>query len=78
MAGGPHWASPEAVIGAQPGSRDAVEQVAVTEVFDEEAVGVAPVVEDLAALDVAADAPRSVVSALEEVLTARGEGVEVG
>src|SRR6476646_790079 len=34
-----------------------VEHVAVTEVLDHEAVGIAPVVEDLAALDVAADAP---------------------
>ncbi len=35
--GGPHWASPEAVNGAQPGSRVSVEHVAVGEVLDEEA-----------------------------------------
>ena len=56
----------------------AVEQVAVAEVLDQEAVRVAPVVEDLAALDVPADAPRPPVAPLAQVLAAGGQRVEVG
>jgi hypothetical protein len=47
-------------------------------VLDDELVGVAPVVEDLAALDVTTDAPRVVVALLAQVLASCGECVEVG
>ena len=54
-----------------------VEHVAVGEVLDQETIRVAPVVEDLAALDVAADAPRAVIPLLAQVFAARGKRVEV-
>ena len=46
--------------------------------LDHEPVRVAPVVEDLAALDVPADAPRVLVAVLAQVLPAGGQRVEVG
>ena len=54
-----------------------VEQVAVGEVLDQETVGIAPVVEDLAALDVSADAPGPEIATLPQVFAAGGQGVEV-
>ena len=59
------------------GLQSVVEHVAVGEVLDEEAVRIAPVVEDLAALDVAADAPGPEIAALREVFAACGERIEV-
>ncbi len=55
-----------------------VEHVAVGEVLHQEAVRVAPVVEDLASLDVPPDAPRVVVAVLPQVLVARGQRIQVG
>ena len=46
--------------------------------LDHQLVRVAPVVEELAALDVPADAPTALVAALGEVLPADGDRVEVG
>ena len=43
-----------------------VEQVAVGEVLEQVTVGIAPVVEDLAALDVSADAPGADIPMLTE------------
>ena len=59
------------------GLQGVVEHVAVGEVLDEEAVGIPPVVEDLAALDVAADAPGPEIAVLGEVFAACGERIEV-
>ena len=70
VTGGPHWESPDAVRGPTRLER-AVEHVAVAEVLDQETVRVPPVVEDLAALDVAADAPGAVVAEVGEVLCPR-------
>ena len=47
------------------------------EMLDEEAVRIAPVVEQLAALDVAADTPGAEIPAVFEVFAARGERVQV-
>src|SRR6202022_246175 len=55
----------------------AVEHVTVTEVLNQETVGIAPVVEDLAALDVAADSPGAVISEVGEVAAAGGHRVEI-
>ena len=57
VTGGPHWARPRGRERRPAGLQRVVEHVAVGEVLDQEAVRVAPVVEDLAALDVPADAP---------------------
>ena len=58
LGGGPHWYSPEAAQRRPARLQRVVEHVAVGEVLDQErTIRVAPVVEDLAALDVAADAP---------------------
>ena len=59
------------------GFQGVVEHVAVGEVLDQEAVGIAPVVEELAALDVAADAPGAEIAVLAQVFAARGQRVEV-
>ena len=59
------------------GFEGVVEHVAVGEVLDQEAVGIAPVVENLAALDVTADAPGPEIATLCEVFTACGERIEV-
>ncbi len=55
----------------------AVEHVAVAEVLDQKTVGIAPVVEDLAALDVAADSPGAVIAEVGEVAAAGGHRVDV-
>ncbi len=78
VAGGPHWASPDAVIGAQPGSSVQSNRSPSAEVLDEEPVGVTPVVEDLAALDVPSDPPGPLVALLAQVLPAGGQRVQVG
>jgi hypothetical protein len=54
-----------------------VEHVTVGEVLHQEAVRVTPVVEQLAALDVAADTPGAEVPLILEVLPTGGQGVEV-
>ena len=77
VAGGPHWARPEAVNGAQPGSSVLSNMSPSAEVLDEESVRIAPVVEDLAALDVSADAPGPEIAALAEVFAAGGQRVEI-
>src|SRR5699024_6943932 len=59
------------------GLKGGVEQVAVGVVLDEEAVWIAPVVEDLTALDVAADTPRPSITPIQQELAARGDRVEV-
>src|ERR1700736_908690 len=59
------------------GLEGAVEHVAVGEMLNQEAVGIAPVVEELAALNVAADAPGPEIATLPEVFAAGGQGVEV-
>jgi hypothetical protein len=46
-------------------------------VLDQETVGVTPIVEDLAAFDVAADAPRAEIALLAQIFAARGQRVEV-
>ena len=55
----------------------AVEHVAVGEVLDDKAVRVAPVVEDLATLDVTADSPGPLITMVFKVFTAGGQRVEV-
>ena len=55
----------------------AVEHVAVAEVLDQKSVGIAPVVEDLAAQDVPADSPRAVITEVGEVAAAGGHRVDV-
>ena len=59
------------------GFQRAVEHVAVAEVLDQKTIGVAPVVEDLAALDVSADSPGTLVAMVFQVLTADGQRIEV-
>src|SRR4029450_6301661 len=57
--------------------RAVVDEVAVGPVLDLVAERIAPVVEDLAALDVAADAPRMLVAARLQVLAALDDVVEI-
>src|SRR5690349_13964384 len=54
-----------------------VEQVAVGEVLEQVPVGVAPVVEDLAALNMSADSPGAEIATLAQVFAAGGQGVKV-
>ena len=63
--------------GRPAGLHGVVEGVAVGEMFHQEAVGVAPVVEELAALDVPADAPGPEIALLAQEFAARGQGVEI-
>ena len=77
VAGGPHWARPDAVNGAHPGSSVLSNMSPSAEVLDQEPVGIAPVVEDLAALDVPADPPRPVIPQLAQVFTARRNRVQI-
>src|SRR4029078_8261328 len=59
------------------GLQGVVEHVAVGVVLDQETVRVTPVVEDLAAFDVAADAPRAEIALCAQVFAAGGQRVEV-
>lgn len=54
-----------------------VEQVAVGEVFDHQTIGIAPVVEQLAALDMEAYASGSLIALIGKVLAARRHGFEI-
>ena len=54
-----------------------VEHVPVGEVLDQETVGITPVVEDLAALDMPADPPRPVIAQLAQVFAARRDRVQI-
>lgn len=66
------WARLGALRGVLP-----VEQVAVDVVLEDELGGVEPVVEDLAAHDVAADAPAVFVALVAQPVVAQDLGVEV-
>ena len=69
QAGGPHR--------GPAGLQGVVEHVAVGIVLDQETVRVTPIVEDLAAFDVAADAPRAEIPLLAQIFAAGGQRVEV-
>ena len=57
------------------GLQRVVEHVPVGEVFDQEAIRITPIVEDLAALNVASDAPGSDIASCPEVFAAGGQCV---
>ncbi|SKT36999.1 Uncharacterised protein [Mycobacteroides abscessus subsp. abscessus] len=54
-----------------------VEQVAIGEVLDHEAIRITPVVEELTTLDVAPDSPGPEISLLREIFAAGGQRVQI-
>jgi hypothetical protein len=60
------------------GFEGGIDQVTVGEVLHHQPVRVVPVVEQLAALDVPADASGPATTALVQILASGGDGIQVG